>query len=103
MDSNGHPKQYSEEFKIERDCSQSEIGQDDHHNNINQVIEERTEESSSRNHTPPSAINPMEGTNYQDELNNFIMSRAAKGPNNNNNLSMNLPTSGLTSANNSNR
>jgi hypothetical protein len=45
----------------------------------------------------------MEGTNYQDELNNFIMSRAAKGPNNNNNLSMNLPTSGLTSANNSNR
>ena len=82
--------------------SQSEIGQDDMHNNMNHVIEERTEESSSSKQTPPSAINPMEGTNYQDELNNFIMSRAAKGTNNNN-TSMNLPTSGLTSTNNSNR
>ena len=70
---------------------------------INHVIEERTEESSSRNQTPPSAMNPMEGTNYQDELNNFIMSRAVKiGAVSNNNVSMNLQTSGMTSANNSN-
>jgi hypothetical protein len=77
--------------------------QDDQNMPINHVIEERTEESSSRNNTPPSAMNPMEGTNYQDELNNFIMSRAAKNSGQNNNVSINLPTSGLTSANNSNR
>lgn len=59
---------------------------------LENVIEEGTEEGSSRNLTP-SAINPMEVSNYQDELNNFILSRGNQG----------LPcNSGLTSANDSN-
>ena len=59
---------------------------------LENVIEEGTEEGSSRNLTP-SAINPMEVSNYQDELNNFILSRGNQS----------LPcNSGLTSANDSN-
>ena len=47
----------------------------------------------------PSAINPMEVSNYQDELNNFIMSRSANGGVGQGGQQ----TSGLNSANDSNR
>ncbi len=71
------------------------------------MIEERTEESSSQNQTPPSAINPMEATNYQDELNNFIMSRAGQPRETQTTTggkdAVVFVNSGITSANNSNR
>lgn len=72
---------------MDKSCSPN--GSDDI---LENVIEEGNEEGSSRNLTP-SAINPMEVSNYQDELNNFILSRGNQG----------LPcNSGLTSANDSN-
>ena len=66
------------------------------------MIEERTEESSSQNQTPPSALNPMEGTNYQDELNNFIKSRTGPALTTNGKDAV-FVNSGITSVNNSNR
>ena len=103
LESNNYPLQYSEEYKIER-CQTSSIQEEEREcpieeeeeevEEILENVEERTEESSSRNQTP-SAINPMEVSNYQDELNNFIISRTGG------NQGIQLH-SGLTSANDSN-
>jgi hypothetical protein len=68
--------QYSEEYKMEK-C-QSSIARDttdEIEDILDNVIEERTEEEDSSMNQTPSAINPMEVSNYQDELNNFILSR----------------------------
>lgn len=83
LDSNGCPQQCSEEFRIERNKqrkTEERANSEEfeyQHEMLAKVIEEHTEESSFINQTP-SNINPMEATNYQDELNNFIMSRAGK-------------------------